>query len=57
MRVAAEEREKETSIPLRKDSDSQSKGKVIPASFLKVEGRGMLVGMKDQRERDSEKNG
>ena len=27
-------------------------GKVIPASFLKVEGRGTLVGAKDRRERD-----
>ena len=27
-------------------------GKVIPASFLKIEGRRMLVGAKDQRERD-----
>ena len=27
-------------------------GKVIPASFLKVEGRGTLVGEKDRRERD-----
>ena len=26
--------------------------KVIPASFLKIEGRGMLVGAKDRRERD-----
>ena len=26
-------------------------GKVIPASFLKVEGRGTLVGAKDRRER------
>ena len=27
-------------------------GKAIPVSFLKVEGRGMLVGVKDQEERD-----
>ena len=27
-------------------------GKVIPASFLKIEGRGALVGVKDRRERD-----
>ena len=27
-------------------------GKVIPASFLKIEGRGTLVGVKDQRERE-----
>ena len=27
-------------------------GKVIPASFLKVEGKGRLVGAKDQRESD-----
>ena len=27
-------------------------GKVIPASFLKIEERGMLVGEKDRRERD-----
>ena len=26
--------------------------KVIPASFLKVEGRGTLVGAKDRREKD-----
>ena len=30
--------------------------KVIPASFLKVEGRRLLVGAKDQRERDRYKN-
>ena len=29
--------------------------KVVPASFLKVEERGMLVGAKDQGERDTEK--
>ena len=28
------------------------KSKVIPASFLKIEGRGTLVGAKDRRERD-----
>ena len=28
-------------------------GKVIPASFLKTEGKGTLVGAKDQREKDS----
>ena len=28
-------------------------GKVIPVSFLKVEGKGVLVGAKNQRERDS----
>ena len=27
-------------------------GKVISASFLKVDGRGMLVGAEDRRERD-----
>ena len=27
------------------------RGKAIPASFLKVEGRGTLVGVKDRRER------
>ena len=27
-------------------------GKAIPASFLKIEGRGALVGAKDRRERD-----
>ena len=31
-------------------------GKIIPASFMKVEGRGTLVGAIDQRERDGEKN-
>ena len=29
------------------------KSKVIPASFLKIEGWGTLVGVKDQRKRDS----
>ena len=38
------------SIPLQKDSESQSKKQVIPASFLKVEGRGTLVGAKNRRE-------
>ena len=28
------------------------RNKVIPASFLKIEGRGTLVGAKDRRERD-----
>ena len=41
---------RETSIPLQ-DSGSQ-RGKVIPASFLKVEGRWMLTGAKDSGERD-----
>ena len=27
-------------------------GKVIPASFLKIEGKGTLVGAKDRRERE-----
>ena len=31
-------------------------GKVIPASFLKIEGRRTLVGAKDRRERDRKKN-
>ena len=30
--------------------------KVIPASFLKVEGKETLVGAKDRRERDRKKN-
>ena len=30
-------------------------GKVIPANFLKIEGRGMLVGVKDQRERGTDR--
>ena len=30
--------------------------KIIPASFLKVEGRKALVGAKDRRERDRYKN-
>ena len=32
-------------------------GKVIPASFLKIEGRGMLVGAKDRRERTDKRIG
>ena len=28
------------------------KSKVIPASFLKIDGRGMFVGVKDRRKRD-----
>ena len=31
-------------------------GKAIPASFLNVEGRRTLVAVKDQRERDRQKN-
>ena len=31
-------------------------GKAIPASFLKIEGRGTLVGAKHRRERDGKKN-
>ena len=42
-----QQQRKETSIPLQ-DSESRS----YPASFLKVEGRGTLVGAKDRRERD-----
>ena len=49
-RAAAAEKEK--SIPLQKDSESQSTGKVIPASFLKIEEKRTLVGAKDRRERD-----
>ena len=46
-------KEKETSIPLQRDSESQCRrGKAIPASFLKIEGGGKFVGAKDQRERD-----
>ena len=29
--------EKETNIPLQKNSESQIKGKVVPMSFLKIE--------------------
>ena len=36
-----------------RDEYSTEEGvKVIPASFLKIEGRGTLVGAKDRRERD-----
>ena len=41
---------------MQKNSDSQVEGKVIPASFLKVEGKGMLVGVKDRGERGRKKN-
>ena len=34
------------SIPLQKDSESQVEGKVIPARFLKIQGRGCLLGQK-----------
>ena len=44
--------EKKTSIPLQKNSESQSRRQIIPASFLKIEGRGTLVGAKYRRERD-----
>ena len=32
------------------------KSKVIPASFLKTEGRGTLFGVKDRKERDGQWN-
>ena len=53
--VAAEERDeqqrKETSL-CRGTVRIEVEGKIIPASFLKVEGRGTLVGAKDRGERD-----
>ena len=45
-------KEKETSIPLWKDSESQKKRKVIPANFQKLKEEGTFVGVKDQRKRD-----
>ena len=52
-RAAAEERERERLVFLcRRTMGVKVEDKVIPASFLKVEGRGTLVGAKDRRERD-----
>ena len=45
-RVAAEERERD------EYSSAEVGVKIIPARFLKVEGRRTLVGTKDQEERD-----
>ena len=47
-RVAAEEREKRRVFLCRRTVRVKVKSKVIPASFLKVEGRATLVGAKDR---------
>ena len=52
---AAERKENETSVPLQKDMGLKVKGKVIPASFLKVEGRGgARLGERPEREGQTE---
>ena len=51
-RAAAEERERDEYSSCRGTVGVKVKDKVIPASFLKVEGRGTLVGAKDSGERD-----
>ena len=51
-KAAAEVREK-WSIPLQKDSEDRSESKVIPTSFLKIEGRSTFVGVKNRRKEDS----
>ena len=56
VKLQQQRKEKETIIPLEKDSGSKVGGKVIPGCFLKIEGRGTLVGAKDRRERNSYKN-
>ena len=50
MRAAAEERERV--FLCRETVRVNVGGKAIPASFLKIEGKGVLVGAKDRRERD-----
>ena len=50
-RAAAEEK-KETSILLQINSESHSKKQAIPASFLKIERRGTVIGAEDRREKD-----
>ena len=54
-RAAAEERERRPVFLCRRTVRVKVGSKAIPASFLKVEGRGMLVGAKDRRERDRQK--
>ena len=51
-RAAAEERERDE---YSSAEGVKVGGKVIPASFLKIEGRGALVGAKDLRERNRKK--
>ena len=56
-RAAAEERRKKRVFLCRRTVRVKIGGKVIPASFLKIEGRGALVGAKDWRERDERRIG
>ena len=51
-RAAAEEREKRRVFLCSRTVRVKVGGKVILASFLKIEGRGALVGLKDRKERD-----
>ena len=51
--AAAEERERdEYSFLCRRTVRVNVGGKAIPASFLKIEGRGTLIGAEDRRERE-----
>ena len=66
---AAERKERFGRIQCQSGKESSSRGKkkrrvflcgmtvrvkVIPASFLKIEGKGTLIGVKDRRERERE---
>ena len=44
---------KEESIPLQKDSKGRNESKVIPTSFLEIEGRSTFVEKKDRGKGDS----
>ena len=46
-RAAAEERERNEYSLCRRTVGVKVRGKAILASFLKIEGRGMLIGAKD----------
>ena len=50
-RASAEEKER-GGIPLQKDLRVKVKGKIIQMRFLKIAGRWLFVGVKDQRKRD-----
>ena len=50
-RQREQQQKKETSISCRKTVTVKVEGKVIQASFRKVEGRGTLVGAKDRTEK------
>ena len=51
--AAANEKGKRRVFLCKKTVRVKAKSKVVPMSFLKIEGRGMVVEVKDQKEKDS----